>query len=54
MIEGYADVCPTTSRGTARRPKMTPESVRPGGGGHWLGKTRSLAERDREVTEVAP
>ena len=43
MIEEYADVCPTTSRGAARGPKKAPDSVRPGSAGRQLGKTFYMA-----------
>ena len=53
MIEGYADVCPTTSRGTARRPKMAPDSVSPRPARRQLGKTSLMPVQGREVTVEA-
>ena len=53
VIEEYADVCPTTSRGAARGPKKAPDSVRPGSAGRQLGKTFYMAVRGGEVTAVA-
>ena len=49
MIEEYADVCPTTSRGAARGPKKAPDSVRPGAAARRLGKTFYMAIRGGTV-----
>ena len=49
MIQGYADVCPTTSRGAARRSKNASDLVSPWAACHRLGNTFYLAVRGREV-----
>ena len=53
MIEEYADVCPTTSWGAARRSEMTSDSVTPAATGRRLEKTSRLAVQGGEVTADA-
>ena len=45
MIEEYADVCPTTFWGAARRSEMTSDSVTPAATGRRLEKTNLMAYR---------
>ena len=53
VIEEYADVCPTTSRGAARGPKKTSDSVRVRDVRLQLGKTCQIVVRGGGEADVA-